>query len=805
MQLGSKRNPRRPRSLPWEKHLDAASRTTLDHQRAVVTDLEVLYENLQTSAIFRQLVAERMALERLTTRLMRISVESQVNEFSSRAQDHTQAWSVFSSMTASQASVPIPPSTLADHFETVMSPKSSPAAVILPEVPSVHGPLTKSDADLCSTFSCDELDQAVRQINMSSAPGPDGFTPVMVRDLFTCRAFFLFFLMFVNFCFAMAWIPLAWRCSEIFILYKGKGDPTSPDSYRGIALCCILAKTYERLLLYRLMKWWENSLVFKLTQFGFRSGSSTLDAVFVLNNLVNFVCRENRLPLHACFIDLRKAFPSVSRPALFNRLIQLGVPRPLVSAISSFYQLNTARLRVGSFLSRKFMVTLGLLEGSILSPLLFSIVFSVVWSVLTPSDLPGVGSVFRFDDLWILAFADDLVILSPCRARLSAALVSVDSELSSFNLFMNLGKTEVMTFLPRGLRVQPVFPPIVIRSVTLREVDSFRYLGVQLSRYGTLVDHVRGVHLKAQVSAHKTVNLLHQLDIRSLNRHKCYFLSFVQSQYYGLELIPYSQAFVNDLVHTRNVFMRSLFKLPLGTPSELFYVLWPSFPPAAVCLSRRLSFFRRALCHDLACVTSAFIFDSTLLLRSCGWFNDSFLFYRSICPSVRRPEDFDFARDVPALFDLFRNEGLFSFTLIRATTGPTLSFFRLVRHPEGLIKFREELSLLPNHHQHVILCFASSQLRWTLLSIPRRFCPLCGGSWHWDHFYTCTHVIPVLSSRGLSLQKMRGDISVSNWRHVFGDIAHVLIVWSLLLNADPDLCLNYDTDVFRSLFHSCSG
>ncbi len=308
----------------------------------------------------------------------------------------------------------------------------------------------------------------------------------------------------------------------------------------------------------------------------------------------------------------------------------------------------------------------------------------------------------------------------------------------------------------------------------------------------------------AHKTAHKTGDLLHQLDICSLSRHKCYFLSFVQSQYYGLELIPFSQAFIDNFVHTRNVFMRSMFKLPPGTPSELFYVLWPSFPPAAVCLSWRLSFFRRALCHDLASVASAFIFDSTLLLRSCGWFNDSFFFYRSVCPSTRRHKGFGFARDVPALFDLFQNEALFSFTLLRATTGPTLSFFHLVPHPEGLVKFREELSILLNHHQHIILCFAASQLRWTFLTTPRGFCPRCGCSWHWDHFFSCPHVVLVLSTRGLSLQKLRSDILVSNWRHVFGDIAHVLTVWSLNLNADRDLCLNYDTDVFRTLFRDCS-
>ncbi len=601
----------------------------------------------------------------------------------------------------------------------------------------------------------------------------------------------------------MAWIPLAWRCSEIFILYKGKGDPTSPDSYRGISLCCILAKTYERLLLYRLTKWWEKSSLFRLTQFGFRAGSSTLDAVFVLRNLVNFVCRLNRSPLHACFIDLRKAFPSVSRPALFQRLLLLGVPRPLVAAISSFYQLNLARLRVGNFLSRRFLVTLGLLEGSILSPLLFSIVFSLVWQVISPSDLPGVNSVFRLDDVWVIAFADDLVVLSPSRERLASVLALLDAELASFNLFLNLGKTEVMTFLPRGLRANPLFRPIVLRSHTLSEVDTFRYLGVLLSKFGSLASHEISVHQRAQVSAHKTVGLLHQLGINSLSRHRCYYLSFVQAQFYGLEVIPHSQRFVSQLTSTRNLFMRSLFRLPPGTPSDLFYVLWPSFTPQVLALQRRLSFYRRALAHNLPCVTSAFILDASLLSRSCGWFHESFQFYRSVC-STARLADFDFARDIPFLLEVLQNESIFSFTFIRASSGAAMSFFRLVRHPEGLVKFREELSLLQNHHQHIVLCFASGQMRWCFLSSPRRLCPRCGASWHWDHFFTCRELIPLLSSRNLSLIKIRGDIYQSRWKSVFSDIAHVLLAWSFILNVDPGVKLNYDTDVLRSLIRACA-
>ncbi len=802
--LGTKRNPRRPTRSPWERHLTSAETAALQGQRQTVEELEVLYENLQTVHVHAQLASEKIALERLVSRLMRRVLEAQVTEKTSLAQDHALAWNVFSSMTSKRSSVPIPPSTLVEHFENVMAPKSENSA-IYPSFVVPVGPLSREDVELSAPFSSDELNEAIRKMNMDSAPGPDGLTPNLVKDLFSLRAFFVYFLMYVNFCLENAWIPLAWRCSEIFILYKGKGDPFCADSYRGIALCCILAKVFERLLLFRLLRWWRSSPLFHLSQFGFRAGSSTTDAVFVLQSLVNFVCRVNRSPLHACFIDLKKAFPSVSRPALFQHLISLGVPWPLVAAIRSFYQLNVARLRVGSFLSRKFLVTLGLLEGSILSPMLFSILFSFVWHVIGPSNFPGVNSVLKIDDVWVLAFADDLVILSPSRARIVEVLGVLDREFLKFNLKMNFSKTEVMTFRPRGRRAVPdVSPPIVLNSHSLTEVSTFRYLGVQISNLCTFGGHVELILQRSKVSLHKTVNLLRQLQITSIPRLHCYFLSFVQAQFYGLEILPHTASLLTGIENTRNTYMKFMFNLPPGTPSELFYVIWPSFHPSLLCLQRRLTFFQRGLKHSLACVISSFMFNLSLFSRNSGWFRDSFLFYQVICPHSRMTT-FDFARDVPALFDVVRNEEFYSFSYVRASKNVCMSFFREVRRAEGLVKFREALSQLSHHHQHVILCFASSQMRWTFLSSPRRLCPHCTSSWHWNHFFSCPHLSAVLSSRGLSLTKLRCDVSRADWNRVFVDIAHVLIVWSFSLNGDPNISLSYDVDCFRTLMHQCQS
>jgi hypothetical protein len=147
-------------------------------------------------------------------------------------------------------------------------------------------------------------------------------------------------------------------------------------------------------------------------------------------------------------------------------------------------------------------------------------------------------------------------------------------------------------------------------------------------------------------------------------------------------------------------------------------------------------------------------------------FYDSFLFYRTICSTVTA-RNFDFSRDVPALFELIQNEETYAFSFIRATTNVTMSFFRQVRHPMGLAKFRDTLSLLSNPQQHVILCFTTSQMRWCFLSSPRRFCPLCAASWHWDHFFACSYLQPVTTSRGLILSTLRRNILESNWRAVF--------------------------------------
>ena len=76
-----------------------------------------------------------------------------------------------------------------------------------------------------------------------------------------------------------------------------------------------------------------------------------------------------------------------------------GIPEKMVRAVMSLYEGAKTRVRVGLELSKEFEVKVGVHQGSVLSPLVFSIVVDVVtWKVR--------------NGLMSEMYADDLVLMS---------------------------------------------------------------------------------------------------------------------------------------------------------------------------------------------------------------------------------------------------------------------------------------------------------------------------------------------------------------------------------------------------------
>jgi len=76
--------------------------------------------------------------------------------------------------------------------------------------------------------------------------------------------------------------------------------------------------------------------------------------------------------VHQLCIDFKKAYDSVRREALYNILIEFGVPMKVLRLTKMCLNETYNRVQVGKNLSDMFPIRLGLKQADALSPLLFN-------------------------------------------------------------------------------------------------------------------------------------------------------------------------------------------------------------------------------------------------------------------------------------------------------------------------------------------------------------------------------------------------------------------------------------------------
>lgn len=290
--------------------------------------------------------------------------------------------------------------------------------------------------------------------------------------------------------------PTALKHAIIVPIHKN-GDKGVVGNYRPISILTSLSKIFEKVINKRIIEYLELNHLLSSNQYGFRRGKSTSEAVLKLTDFVTKNLDSKKKTL-AIFLDLAKAFDSVSIPKLLDKLEHLGIRGIQHKLITNYMSGRTQSVKVSDHVSDPLPVNYGVPQGSILGPTLF---------LAYINDLCELS----MRQCSILTYADDTAIMvegdswEETYVLAQSAFDTVSSWLRSNLLSLNIAKTKYITFGIRAALHNECFSIIGHKSAScaispsscccavLEKVNSIKYLGIVIDDRLSFIPHITEV------------------------------------------------------------------------------------------------------------------------------------------------------------------------------------------------------------------------------------------------------------------------------------------------------------------------
>eukprot|EP00854_Cymbomonas_tetramitiformis_P004941 gene4941-biopygen4893 len=299
-------------------------------------------------------------------------------------------------------------------------------------------------------------------------------------------------------------VPLTWILKRgTFCFHHKKGDVTLQQNYRPIALLEGVFKLYTSQIASMLSTFCETQGILAQAQEGSREKRNTLRQLTRVTNAIEDANVSGR-ELHGLYVDFENAYGSVDHNKLLHIMQYLGIPDDLTQVVrdvlgTQSHDTMSMNTRVGGETSlRTVQVQRGLLQGDIMSPLLFIIYQEPLLRWLEVGE-HGYQHKYAAEQEWLGphrttagAFVDDLLILCPTILHMRAQLHKLQAFSQWSELKINLTKAAI-TGMKNGAHI-PEKLHADLKTIgadgklshfkILKPNETYKYLGVLLTFSG---------------------------------------------------------------------------------------------------------------------------------------------------------------------------------------------------------------------------------------------------------------------------------------------------------------------------------
>lgn len=584
-------------------------------------------------------------------------------------------------------------------------------------------PPTATHRGFAGVATCD-VARAIRSMPNGKAPGVSGLKAEVIKAAgeaaVTCYAD-----LFCA-CLKFGMIPTPWKTARIVPIPKVAGT-SKISEHRPISLTEVPRKIFEKVVMKQLLEVVEP---LDVSQGGFRARRSVLDQVMSLNEIL---IQRNRIatPPIVVFLDIKAAYDSVDRRILWRKLADKGASAVLLTVLQALFDQCCSTVAVLGQDSGLLTHEAGLLQGSIISPVLYSLFVNDLAPKIRQVSSVSFDGSDRAGGSYLIPgsffYADDIAIVGRDVEEVRRQLAVCEVHSKENNYLFNPKKCKYVAPQPQQ---------IALYGTEVERVDSFVYLGVDFDFRGALWKQ----HFARRIrKASDTVKKLrgcgfHGFGLGERTNLMAYKALVRPSLEFGLAAMPPIKAVFKMLDKAQLGFLKLMLSLPKSACGNAIRVICalPSFWQRHTELrARRLNAIeRRGKFHMCANAYRAAKARSPECARSCfrGWNSNVILQrYRQewLLAGLRKESP-------PSLDDLIIQERVQHLEWTR-TRMARRGAWRVA--PDAKPGLLYSLCRVTKRDRRMVLTFVTQCLFWTRLS-----CKKCGGKLTYTHLLDCADV-----------------------------------------------------------------